>query len=204
MFIALPLLFLASMSDPVAQANCAPLPVVPTAIEAPVLAAFDRRIDAYMAIHDEVERGLAVRRLFDDPEDMYEALDAMRLGIRTARGAVRRGDILTPDVAALIRTRLRARLEACNQTAGQVLAFINEERLPGAPTPSIGRPFPWDSGSAMPATLLPVLPALPDELQYRFADRALVLIDIHADLVVDIVVNALPAPGQEARDGHLR
>ena len=38
-----------------------------------------------------------------------------------------------------------------------------------------------------------VLPALPDELRYRFVDRDLVLLDVHADLVVDILRDALPA-----------
>jgi len=77
-----------------------------------------------------------------------------------------------------------------------VLAFINEERLPRAPKPTIHEPFPWSLGSAMPAALLPALPPLPGELQYRFADRDLVLIDIHADLVVDILKNALPVPSR--------
>jgi hypothetical protein len=42
--------------------------------------------------------------------------------------------------------------------------------------------------------LLQVLPPLPRELEYRFVDRDLVLIDIHADLVVDILKEALPEP----------
>jgi hypothetical protein len=203
-YFALPLLLLPVMSEPAVQASCTAVPVAPTASEAPVLAGFDRRIEAYMAIHNGVERALAPQGLFEDPEDMYEALDAMRQGIRTARGAVRRGDIFTADVAAVIRARLRARLEACNQTVDEVLAFINEERLPGAARPRIGGPFPWELGSAMPATLLPALPALPEELQYRFADRTLVLIDMHADLVIDMLLNALPPPAQGTFDAHRR
>ena len=38
-----------------------------------------------------------------------------------------------------------------------------------------------------------VLPVLPDELQYRFVERDLVLVDIDADLVVDVLSDALPA-----------
>ena len=44
----------------------------------------------------------------------------------------------------------------------------------------------------MPPDILHVLPPLPDELQYRLVDRDLVLIDMHADLVVDILPGALP------------
>ena len=51
-------------------------------------------------------------------------------------------------------------------------------------------------------SLLAVLPPLPEGLEYRFADRDLVLIDIHASIVVDILVNALPAPRHAGHSGH--
>jgi hypothetical protein len=40
--------------------------------------------------------------------------------------------------------------------------------------------------------LLDVLPALPEGLQFRFVARDLVLVDIDADLVVDVLPDALP------------
>jgi len=40
--------------------------------------------------------------------------------------------------------------------------------------------------------LLAALPALPEELEYRFVGWDLVLVDTHADLVVDILKDALP------------
>ena len=36
-----------------------------------------------------------------------------------------------------------------------------------------------------------VLPALPSELQYRIVGRDLVLTDVHASVVVDILANVL-------------
>ena len=39
--------------------------------------------------------------------------------------------------------------------------------------------------------IIEALPALPDELQYRLVGGHLVLIDIHAGLVVDILPHAL-------------
>ena len=36
------------------------------------------------------------------------------------------------------------------------------------------------------------LPVLPLELEYRFVDRDLVLLDTEIDLVVDVLENALP------------
>lgn len=51
-------------------------------------------------------------------------------------------------------------------------------------------------------TLLRALPALPAELEYRFAHRDLVLIDVHASLVVDILEDALPSARDEYASGN--
>jgi hypothetical protein len=45
----------------------------------------------------------------------------------------------------------------------------------------------------MLSCVLNVLPALPPELQYRFLFRDLALIDVHANLIVDILPEALAA-----------
>ena len=202
-FVSIPLMLLPVPSVP-AQSSCGIQPVAVTVTEAPVLETFNQRLDAYMRVHNEVERKLSLQWSFDDAEDMFEAIEAMQDGIRAVRPDAQRGAIFSAEVGALIRTRLEARLAACHQTVEELLAFINEERLPGARKPSINEPFPWELGSAMMPSVLPALPALPDELQYRFADRDLVLIDIHADLVVDILVNALPAPSHAAHGTHRR
>ena len=176
--------------DP-AQSACNGQPLTQATSEASVLQAFGGRIDAYMNAHNQVEQQLAPQRVFDDPEDLFDAMHAMRAGIRAARRDARPGSVFTADVGALIRTRLQQRLAVCNYTVEEVLAFLNAERLP-APAPRINGRFPWSVGSAMWPTLLAVLPPLPEELQYRFVDRDLVLVDIHANLVVDILENALP------------
>jgi hypothetical protein len=46
----------------------------------------------------------------------------------------------------------------------------------------------------MPGCLLEVLPALPQGLQYRLVGRDLILLDLDANLVVDILPEALPRP----------
>jgi hypothetical protein len=201
--VLIPLVLLPLASDPV-QPTCGVQPIVETAAEAPVLAGFGRRLEAYMQLHNEVERSLGPRQLFDDPEDLFADLEARRSGIRRARPDAQRGALFTDDVAVLIRTRLEARLAASNHQVEDVLAFINEERLPGTPEPSINKRFPWELGSAMWPSLLAVLPPLPEGLEYRFADRDLVLIDVHASIVVDILVNALPAPRHAGHGAHSR
>ena len=201
--VSIPLVLLPVLSVP-AQTDCGVQPVTPTAVEVPILDAFNQRIAAYMEVHNEVDRKLLLPPSFDEGEDIFEAIEALQSGIRTARGGAGRGAILTPDVGAVIRARLESRLVTCGQKVEAVLAFINEERAPDAPAPTINERFPWKLGSAMWPSFLGVLPPLPAELQYRFADRDLVLIDIHADLVVDILANALPAPSHAGRGAHRR
>ena len=193
-FIPIPLVLLPVLSITV-QPTCTAEPIAPTAVEAPILDAFNHRIGAYMQVHNDIEWSVMPHRLYDDPEEMFDALEAFQSAIRAARPDARPGTIFTADVSALIRARIERRLANCNDKVEDVLDFINEERLSGAPKPRVYKPFPWSLGSAMWPTLLPALPSLPAELQYRFADRDLVLIDMHADLVVDILTDALPAPG---------
>ena len=44
----------------------------------------------------------------------------------------------------------------------------------------------------MPPEVLGALPALPVELEYRFVGDALILLDTHAHIVIDLVPDALP------------
>ena len=77
LFYLLPLLLLPATASP-PQAACRFDQIAPTIIEAPVVAAFNRRIAAYMDIHNDVERRLAPQQMYEDAEDMFEALEVMR------------------------------------------------------------------------------------------------------------------------------
>jgi hypothetical protein len=46
----------------------------------------------------------------------------------------------------------------------------------------------------MPPNVLCQLPTLPEELEYRFVNRDLVLWDAHADVIVDVMRGALKPP----------
>ena len=66
-----------------------------------------------------------------------------------------------------------------------------DARAPLPPRPIVHDQFDWSWGSFTPACVLSVLPSLPDQLQFRFVQRDLVLVDIDADLVVDVLPDAL-------------
>ena len=73
----------------------------------------------------------------------------------------------------------------------ELLFGNHEEAPPDAAWPAVNGRFPWMRGAAMWPCIIDALPPLPDELQYRIVGRDLVLVDVHANLVVDILREAL-------------
>ena len=51
--------------------------------------------------------------------------------------------------------------------------------------------FPWVLATAMFPCVIAALPPLPSELQYRIVGDTLVLIDVHASLILDLLPRAL-------------
>ena len=164
-----------------------------TAAEERVIEQYDRAIDEYVLLHRRIERPFLMERMFVDAEEMFAVTASVRRAIIAARPDAKRGDIFTESVSQVFRERLLRAIRWHRHDPAEILADNRAERLPGAPMPRIHEPFPWSLGVTMWPTLLRVLPELADELEYRFVDRDLVLIDVHADLVIDILENALPA-----------
>jgi hypothetical protein len=65
------------------------------------------------------------------------------------------------------------------------------QRIP--PAQDNGRIPPGRHVRVWPA-LLATLPSLPEQLEYRVVGWDLVLVDVHADLVLDVLKDALPRP----------
>lgn len=151
---------------------------------------FNNAITAYQAIRQSVEWRIPVQAC-TDPEELLSGSNALAEAIRSARPDAQQGDIFTADVSPLFRERIRAALTSRPATAADLLADIAHE-APAAllDLPVNGR-FDWRYGAAMPPALIQVLPPLPDSLQYRFVRSTLVLIDIDANLIVDVLPRAL-------------
>jgi hypothetical protein len=191
---------LPALQLPAPTAACRLEMLTPLTMDEQALTQFDRAVDEYVALHRRIERSLPPEQLFDDAREMFAARDRLRVAILVARPGARQGDIFTPVVAQAFVANLNRAIEECGHDPADILADINAERLPGTPKPHVNGKYPWRLGSAMWPTLLRVLPELAAELEYRFSDRDLVLIDVHANLVVDILENALPPPRCDDRE----
>ena len=166
----------------------------PAVLEERVLRNFDRGVNQYIRLHRRLERSLPPEHLFDDSEDMSLATDALHAALVDARPNAQEGSIFTPAVAHVLPARLERAIARLGRAPGEVWLAMNRGYISGVPEIRVNDRFPPIRYARVWPALLDALPALPDELEYRFVDRDLVLVDVHADLVVDILKDALPAP----------
>jgi hypothetical protein len=61
----------------------------------------------------------------------------------------------------------------------------------GSRPPGVNDRFSWATAVATPPSVLAVLPGLPDQLQYRFVGPHLALVDVDANLVLDVLPGVL-------------
>jgi len=139
------------------------------------LSEFQSRVAEYVALRDTVETSRA--GLHDAAQ-----LDGAR---RALADRLRVGDFITPSVARELVARLRPQLD------GPTWASLMADN-PGEFPLTVGGEYPAGRPhSTMPATVLDVLPPLPDGIEYRFAGRHLLLFDARANLILDYIPYAL-------------
>jgi hypothetical protein len=152
---------------------------------------FKEAIHEYVQLHRQIELQLPPFLPHNDAQDVIESSSAMASAMRVARANAREGDIFTLELAALLRTRVSDALAANGFLPEEMVAATLEEADEAAALPVVNGRFPWKRGAAMWPCVLNALPRLPHELQYRFIGRDLVLLDTHAELIVDILRDAV-------------
>jgi hypothetical protein len=159
------------------------------------VAEFTANVQTYLHVRDTAVRDIPPERLFEDPAELLAARDALRRAIREARPDARAGDLFTPRAAATMRRIIAETAAAHRVDPEDIVHDLREERMPGAKRPVVNGRYDWRLGAWMWSALLQTLPPLPDELQYRIVDDDLVIIDVRASLVVDILEHAMVCDG---------
>lgn len=143
------------------------------------VADFNARVQSYYDVRRALERGLPPLVLTDNPDDIITAEVTLARAIRRARRPARQGEIFTPAISAAFRNVLLPVM------TGQTLAVIMDEN-PGSFSHHINSAYPKEKPrSTIPWTVLAALPPLPDDIQYGFVGRYLILHDIRANVIVD-------------------
>ena len=158
--------------------------LTPAALEERALVDFQARIDAYVALHRRLARSTGA--IPDDEGDFFG--DEMRAALIAARPHARPGAFFTPAVDTAFRRRIdRSLLRGLPGSDGRLY-----EPLLGEPAPVVNASFPRVAGAVTWQALFLELPELPPELGYALWGRDLVLVDVVANLVLDVMPEALP------------
>ena len=152
---------------------------------------FTARVQEYLKLHKAVEKELPPLKSKEELPEMIAAhQQALARKIREARPNARPGDIFTHAAREAfrheIRNVFRGPQAAAARTTLRQRDTDKEVRL------RVNGIYPDATAeTTFPPTLLQKLPILPEELDYRIVGRELVLVDRRANLVVDLLHEAL-------------
>ena len=161
-------------------------------LSSPAVDAFVAATHDYVRMHRRLERITGPIELNSTPDSINRAMQALAAAIRAERPDAHQGDLFTPAVAGELRTRINDALLEHGFTAADLRASERQDGIdPTSVTLRVNGTFFWVLASAMFPCVIEALPPLPPELQYRIVGNDLVLVDVHASLVVDILPNVL-------------
>jgi hypothetical protein len=151
---------------------------------------FEERVAAYMKTHKVAESDMGKL----SPTSSAKQLDAKKTSladeIRAQRAGAAQGDIFTAPIAAEFRRLIAMNLR---HKAATIKESIRSGELVSANVRVNGSYPEGVPLETMPPTLLASFPKLPPELDYRFIGSTLVLRDVSANLIIDLMPNAIAA-----------
>ena len=162
------------------------------AADSAAVTAFTGATHEYALLHRRLESTLPKLEVTSNPDTIHRAVEQLGAALRAARPDARPGDVFTDALAVELRVRIEDALVAHGFTPADVRAQEVADGIDAAKAPlNVNGRFPWRFASATFPCVLEALPPLPPELQYRLVGNTLILVDVHADLIVDLLPYAL-------------
>ena len=163
---------------------------------APVMEDFTQRVDAYMKIRDSLAEAMGPLDETKSQSEIAARTNTLATTVANARAGAKQGDLFTPEAAAifatLIKEEYRRRSDSVQETREDQVQEHELDGLPGF-VPKVNEQYPTTYPLAtFPPTLLPLLPKLPEKLEYRIHEHYLLIRDVEANLIVDFMPNAIP------------
>jgi hypothetical protein len=160
---------------------------------AAALAEFKTRVDAYADMHKQLAQGNARQQETADPAKITAAKAALATRVQATRVNAKAGDVFTPAVQPVFRKLLAPELKG--EDGRDTKAILKDDApAPGSVPFKVNAKYPEKQPlPTVPANVLLSLPTLPAPLEYRIVGRHLLLLDTEADLVVDYILNVIPA-----------
>lgn len=173
------------------------------AARAAALHAFIDRMSEYAALHQRLEAPLPPLKSMRSQRSAVLNQIYLASAIKAARPNAREGDIFTPPIASLIRSLVADALKD-PQAQAQVRDLLADHPRVTGFHPQVHDVFPYWADHPTPLALVQALPKLPEDVEYRLVGRDLVLWDVHADLIVDVLTDAVPLPTSSAGPRRFR
>jgi len=154
---------------------------------------FQAKVQDYVALHKKAANSVpSVPKNVSDPTSTAKHEQGLAQAIRALRPTAKRGDIFTPAVQKMVAGIVKTKLDA---NARAVILGDGNPRTGESPSPvdlAINASYPSSAPvSTMPPSLLMALPTLPPEVEFRFVGHTLILRDVQANIIVDLMPNAI-------------
>jgi hypothetical protein len=158
--------------------------------DATVLAEFKAKVEKYVGVRDTlVEHSLALKKT-DDPGGITAAERSLAEKIRQTRPGAKQGEFFTPATVAVIRRMMAPALKGSEGVENK--NAIKDDVPENVPFRIDGEYPKVETVSTVAPDVLLHLPALPDNVQYRFVGKHFILYDARANTVIDYFLNAIP------------
>lgn len=162
--------------------------------DAGLVADFNKRVEEYNQLRKDLQSKAPPLKKTDDPGEIALAEKALAQQVRAARANAKRGDIFTPATAAMFRRLLNPTVKGPDGAENKQL-LINDHDVPDPKDipVKVNGEYPKDQPrSTVPPDVLKALPPLPDNLEYRFVGKHLILYCSRGNLIIDYMLNAIP------------
>ena len=159
--------------------------------DAQLLADFKSRIDSYMELHNRLEKQAPPLKKTKDPAQIKASQDGLAEKIREARKDAKPGEIFTPEIRQLFRRLMYPETKGTDGAETKAAMAEEKHELKDVKI-SVNAAYPDDAPlMTVPPNILAALPKLPEDLEFRFVNKHMILLDVHANLIVDYVLNAI-------------
>jgi hypothetical protein len=175
----------ASFAQTLSTTQADPEPTFRVQVWGDIVADFRARVQNYFDLRSKLEASLPPLTVTDDVTEIRKVRRALARAIQSARHDAREGDIFSASISVEFKQVLALEMNA------DTWAVIMDDN-PGEFSNEVNGMYPDGTPySTVPGTILAALPALPDDVEYRFLGRHLILLDVRADVILDRIPYAI-------------
>lgn len=152
---------------------------------------FSKSVDDYVKLRKRAQAGLPARKSGESAADIKQYQAVLAQKIRGGRSQAKPGEMFTPRVSQLFRKLIATPLQSSE--GDKIRASLRHAEPVRGLNLEVNQQYPEETPlQSTPPSLLLDLPKLPPELEFRVVGHELILLDTTANLIVDLLPDALP------------